>query len=78
MYVAVTKAPRNVVYGLFNFAPFLPLKGGQKWPDARRPTDRGARRIETYVERRGTRASKQMAVFAALILFAARQGENQT
>jgi len=62
-HVAVTKAPRNAVCGLFNFAPFLPLKAGQKWLDARRPTDRGARRIETYVERRGARATPQMAVF---------------
>ena len=57
------KVPRNAVSGLLNFASFLPLKAGQKWPDARRPTDRGARRIETYVERRGTRATPQMAFF---------------
>ena len=56
----MTKAPRNDVYGLFNFAPFLPLKAGPKWSDARRPTDRGARRT---FERRGTRATPQTAVF---------------
>jgi hypothetical protein len=38
-------------------------KAGQKWSDARRPPNRGARRIETYVERRGARATPQMAVF---------------